>query len=209
MELLSIISYCVVEENNIYKDGKALYKHNNNSPETFPDAAYSRFGFAYPKFYKMDHLSRLGWLASEVLLKDAKLNERYDPQDISIVLCNSSASLDADIHYAETMHEIPSPALFVYTLPNIVIGEIAISNGFKGENAFFVSESFDAALLRQYVEILFTSNTVQACLCGWAEVVGGIYKCVLFLIEKEEDRKDSNSDFSVENLEKIFAHAEE
>lgn len=207
MDQLSIISYCVIENNTVCRNGETLYEYNNNAAESFPDAAYSRFGFAYPKFYKMDNLSRLGWLASEVLLKDAKLDERYNPQDISIVLSNSNASLDADLHYADTIKEIPSPALFVYTLPNIVIGEIAIRNGFKGENAFFISEFFDATLLQQYVEILFASNAVQACICGWVEVVEDKYKCVLYLVEKEDG--SLNIEFTKEHLEKIFnANAE-
>lgn len=206
MNQLSIISYCVIEKNIISGNGKMLYEHDDNSPASFLDGAYSCFNLSYPKFYKMDKLSKLGWLASEILLKNSAINERYNAQDISIVLSNSNASLDADIHYADTMDDIPSPALFVYTLPNIVIGEIAIRNGFKGENAFFISECFDAALLRQYVEILFNTSASQACICGWVEILEDVYKCVLYLIERRDNQGD-NIDFSIESVEKIFANA--
>ena len=207
MNRLSIISYCIIEENTIYKNGEILYKYNSNSPKCFIDEAYSQLGFSYPKFYKMDNLSKLGWLASEILLKDEQLNERYNSENIGIVLSNSNASLDADIHYAKTINEVPSPALFVYTLPNIVIGEIAIRNGFKGENAFFVSDNFDALLLQQYAEMLFASNAVMACICGWVEVLKNEYKCVLYLVEKED--RNLNIEFTEAHLEKIFnANAE-
>lgn len=202
MDGLSIISYCVVEEKNICKNGKILYESDNNLSESLPDRAYNYFGFSYPKFYKMDHLSKLGWLASEILLKDENLIERYLSKNIGIVLSNSTASLDTDIRYEKTINDVPSPALFVYTLPNIVIGEIAIRNGFNGENAFFISENFDAVLLRQYVEILFGSNTLHACICGWVEVLEGAWKCVLYLVEKAGECPCL--EFTEEHMEKIF-----
>jgi hypothetical protein len=71
-----------------------------------------------------------------------------DPYATGIVLSNSNASLDADIKYYDSVANIPSPALFVYTLPNIVIGEISIKHSFKGENAFFIFDSFDARFYR-------------------------------------------------------------
>ena len=53
-----------------------------------------------------------------------KENIRRRKQDL--VLSNANASLDVDLKYAKTMQTGASPALFVYTLPNIVIGEISI-----------------------------------------------------------------------------------
>ena len=38
------------------------------------------------------------------------------------------------IQHADSYY--PSPALFVYTLPNIVTGEIAIRNKYYGETSF-------------------------------------------------------------------------
>lgn len=207
MNQLSIISYCIIQNSAVYKKENLLYKQDEEPLESFLEKAYSSFNLSYPKFYKMDNLSKLGWLTSEILLKDEQLKERYNLQNIGIVLSNANASLDTDIHYSGTINDIPSPAVFVYTLPNIVIGEIAIRNGFKGENAFFISESFDAALLQKYVEMLFASNAVQACICGWVEVLEDGYKCVLYLVEKEAG--SLKMEFTAEHLEEIFnANAE-
>ena len=48
---------------------------------------YQYFELNYPKFYKMDNLSKLGWLASEVLLKDTAIKS-YEPQDVGLILSN-------------------------------------------------------------------------------------------------------------------------
>jgi hypothetical protein len=153
-------------------------------PAAFLLSAYQHFGFQYPKFYKMDHLSKLAWLAAELLLSKGFSPDLYQPEDIAVVLSNSNASLDTDYKYMETVKEIPSPAVFVYTLPNIMIGEICIRHKFKGENAFFVFESFDAGFIHQYVHDLMENTMARACICGWVDVLGAEYKAVLFLVEK-------------------------
>ena len=67
------------------------------------------------------------------------------------MICNADASLDTDIKYLATTKELPSPSVFVYTLPNIMIGEICIRNHFKGESFFFISENPDPVFFEQYV----------------------------------------------------------
>ena len=57
----------------------------------------------YPKFFKMDTLSKLGFVASEMLLKDEG-QERFVPrEDRAIVLFNKTASLQADTNYQATI----------------------------------------------------------------------------------------------------------
>lgn len=181
------------------KDGKLLFEAKGNSLPEFLVAAYKHAGFNYPKFYKMDNLSRLGWLAAEWLLKNSFLPALYGPADTGIVLANASASLDTDIKYFESTREMASPALFVYTLPNIVTGEICIRHHFKGENAFFIFADFDAVFIQQYVSNLINSNILQSCICGWVEVLGDDYKAVLYLVEKS-----GTVPFTTENINKIY-----
>lgn len=149
----------------------------------------------------MDTLSKLGLLATEVLLKDADL-QRYAPEEKGIVLTNANASLDTDIRYFATVHEIASPALFVYTLPNIVIGEICIRNNFKGENGFFVFKQFDGTFIHQYISNLLTTGGLNACIGGWTEVLDETYKTVLFLVEKEAG--EQVIPFTIENINHIY-----
>lgn len=161
---------------------------------------YRSLGLDYPKFYKMDHLSKLGWLASEILLKDNTILGNMEPEDIGIVLTNANSSLDTDLRYLNTVKDIASPAVFVYTLPNIMIGEISIRNKFKGENAFFIFDRFDAAFLKLYVGQLLDTGILKACICGWVDVLGEEYKAALFLVAREK----SDLVFSKETMDKIF-----
>ena len=193
---------CVIEDNVVYKNGQSLFEKKEIDLSGFLIAGYNHFEMNYPKFYKMDGLSKLGVLAADVLLKDDFTIENYEAENIGIVLSNANASLDTDIKYFETVKDMASPALFVYTLPNIVIGEISIKHRLKGENAFFISERFDVDFIQQYVSTMFSNNTLQACICGWVEVFGNRYKTVLYLVEKNKSNK--SLDFTRENINKIY-----
>ena len=116
--------------------------------------AYRSLGCEYPKFFKMDPLCKTGYIASERLLRHTDTEDQtkrifsellYGNEDTAIVLMNRSASLCNDLHYCRTIvdkeHYFPSPALFVYTLPNIVTGEIAIRNKLYGESIFYICDS--------------------------------------------------------------------
>lgn len=150
----------------------------------------------------MDNLSKLGWLASEILLKDSFKKDNYRPEDIGLILSNTNSSLDTDQKYMESVNDIPRSSLFVYTLPNIVTGEICIRNNFKGENAFFVFENFNAGFIENYVSSLLDNNVFQACICGWIELLGNEYKAVLFLVEKLKSNEAVA--FTKEQMNTIF-----
>jgi len=179
----------------------------------FIKALYKKEAISYPKFYKMDNLSKLGFLGAEMLFKDTAFFDRYRKEDIGIVIMNSSSSLDTDLAYNETIKDksgyFPSPSVFVYTLPNILIGEICIRHGIKGENAFFVSDHFDPGKMIEAVLLLLDKDHAQACLCGWVEILGADFESVLFLVEKEkrlqEYRPSGNySPFTIESLTKFY-----
>lgn len=196
-----ITSSCIISGQVIYKNGQPVYEGPAAEPSEFLVSAYRHFALQYPKFHKMDNLGKLGWLANEVLL-DGFDKRKYKAEDVGIVLSNASSSLDTDIKYYETVKSMPSPALFVYTLPNIVIGEISIRHQFKGENAFFIFNEFDAGFIEQYVSGLVNNNILQACICGWVEMLDDSYKAVLFLVEKDKTR--DSVIFTKENLNKIY-----
>ncbi len=184
-----ISSSCIISNFLVNKDGKVAYEINKNNLTDFLITLYLKLEIKYPKFYKMDNLSKLGFLASEILLQDKKINERYKPEEIGIILSNASASLDSDVKYFDTLNDIASPALFVYTLPNIIIGEICIRNNIKGENTFFISSQFDIDMMVTYVRNLFMLDVLKACIFGWVECNGNNYKAALWLIEKEKSQE--------------------
>jgi len=199
------ITGCSIFRNGaIEKDGHVVCKEPSaQHTDDFLVSAYRQMGLSYPKFFKMDNLSKLGLLASENLLSGTDLKAKYKPDEISVVFANASSSLDADQKYFDTIKDIASPALFVYTLPNIVIGEICIKNGFKGENAFFVFDKFEAKFLHQYVQTLMQQNTNKACIFGWLELIGDSYEAALFLLEK--DAADKTNPFTLENIYKLYS----
>lgn len=197
-----ITSHCAISHNVVYSNGKPLFENKETDVAAFLLSVYQFLEVKYPKFYKMDNLSKMGLLAAEVLLKDKPIDGLYRENETGIVLSNANSSLDADIKYYEGAKTVASPALFVYTLPNIVIGEISIKNKFKGENAFFVFETFDAAFIAQYVAYLLNNNILQACICGWVDLLKEDYKAVLYLVEKRES--DTSVPFTAENLNKIY-----
>ena len=142
----------------------------------------------YPKFFKMDELSKLGFVASELLLQAAGDRHR-DSEDRAVVLFNRSGSLCNDRKYQETIQQaddfFPSPALFVYTLPNIVTGEIAIRNTYYGETSFYVLAEKDDKIIDEVIEACFLDSMTQSVIGGWLDCEDkDHYEAEIYLIEK-------------------------
>ncbi len=197
-----ISSYCLIKDRRISINGDQVFEGEKKSAidEWLPNA-YEKLQINYPKFYKMDNLAKLGLLASEVLLKGRILKEEFKPEQVAVILSNASSSLDTDVRYLESTKQIASPALFVYTLPNIVMGEICIRHGLKGENGFFVFEKFNPEFISAYVDQVLVEGT-QACVAGWVEVLGEQHNVFLYLVE---NRKHDNSlEHSAKQLGKLY-----
>ncbi|HEY9006240.1 hypothetical protein [Ohtaekwangia sp.] len=174
----------IIRHQTVYHQGKNVWENKSLPFDDFLSALYDTLAPEYPKFYKMDRLAKLGFLATEVLLKEQSIKQ-YAPDAVSLVLSNAQASLDTDVRYHEAAKTSSSPALFVYTLPNIVSGEICIRHKIKGENTFFVSPSFDAGLIASYTEQVMAQPAVQACIAGWVDVMDSRHDVFLYLAEKE------------------------
>ena len=201
-EDIYITANCIISNHVVYKNETPIFANKEASLSDFLLSVYRYLEVNYPKFYKMDSLSKLGWLSTEILLKDSLPAGKYEPEETGIILSNASSSLDTDVKYYDTVKEIPSPALFVYTLPNIVMGEICIRHNFKGENAFFIFDEFNAGFIENYVSNLINNNILQSCICGWVELLGDQYKSVLFLVEKEKTGQKIL--YTKENIHKIY-----
>ncbi len=197
-----ITASCAISKGVVYKNGEPVFAKLDADLTGFLLSVYQYLTLNYVRFYKMDNLSKLGWLASEILLKDSFHAEKYRPEETGILLTNSNSSLDTDLKYVQTIRDIPSPSLFVYTLPNIMIGEICIRNHFKGETALFVFKRFDALFMEQYVNNLMNNGILQACICGWVELLENKYKAVLFLVEKKTN--EQTNIFTAKNMIKLF-----
>ena len=147
---------------------------------------YRALGDANIKFFKMDRLSKLGYVASCKLLKGIDLDL---PQDrVSVILANRSSSLDSDLKHQgvvnENLPEGASPAIFVYTLPNIVAAEVAIKHKFQGESVFIVEQTKSMESLARYAQQLIDRDICDAVIYGWCELLGESYNVELKLIRK-------------------------
>lgn len=181
-----INSWCRIRRNTLFANGNAVFEDPGADISAFLVNAYRRLNIVYPKFYKMDRLSQLGFLAAEMIMQDGLDKNEYPAESMAVILANAHSSLDTDVRYQESMSAIPSPALFVYTLPNIVIGEICIRHQLKGENTFFIFEQYDIAFLNDYINQLLEQGGTQAVIGGWIDVFQNQYDAFLYLVEKKQ-----------------------
>lgn len=186
-KVFHIAAHLTIQNNQINLNGEELYESNAEDFISFSKEVYKYLKIDYPKFFKMDNLSKLAFLGAEILLKNQGLND--SDNDIALVLANRSSSLDTDFKYQQSIADkesyYPSPAVFVYTLPNICIGEISIRHKLYSENTFFIFESFNAAFLTNYSTHLLTSRKAEKVLMGWVEYFQGEYKAFMCLIAEE------------------------
>lgn len=181
----TITTSCKIEANAIFINDRKVFESEVDSFVEFAKLAYKNFGINYPKFFKMDNLSKLAFLASEMLLKEDVVTQSEN--NIALVFANQSSSLDTDVKYQNSIDDkenyFPSPAVFVYTLPNICVGEISIKHQLKSENAFFVFEENNEVFLMQYAQSLLQNKKASKVLCGWVEYFEEKYLAKLFLVE--------------------------
>ena len=183
---MDVVRNIGLESGAVRIDGSIDLMLDEKDFNPFAKKVYRHYGIDYPKFYKMSPLSKLGFLASELLLKGVDISGT-DPDKVSIIVANSSSSLQTDRIYQETIDSKPSPAIFVYTLPNIMIGEICIRNGFKGEGIFFIQERFDKGFIFDYAEIHLRSSPAGLSLVGWVDMdMEGGYLADLYLLKRKQ-----------------------
>lgn len=138
---------------------------------------YHRLEMNYPKFFKMDRLSKVGILAAEMVMRSVGQATDNVKNDWGVICFNRAASLDDDRTYQETINDaenyFPSPSVFVYTLANIVIGEMAIKYKLQGETSFYVSENYDKEVITKAVSDAFATTSNHYLLAGWVDYDNG------------------------------------
>lgn len=187
----------MIENQKVYKSETLVFESDEADFNAFAKATYKRLQLVYPKFFKMDGLSKLAFLASEFLLSD-----KNEADNIALLFANKSASLDTDLKHQESIQDkdnfFPSPAIFVYTLANICIGEVSIRHQLKSESAFFCSEKYQTEFMVNYANYLLQNQKADKVLCGWVEFLNDDYKAVFYLIEKQGTKKHTINE--IENL---------
>lgn len=163
-----ISDFVRIRNAEVIKNGEKIFQLSAE-PELQAAEFYRLLKMSYPKFFKMDLLAQWGMVTAELLLQNSS-PLAADPFRMALLFQNITASSHADQAYQKTLQEIPSPALFVYTLPNIVMGEIAIRHSIKGENTFIVSKQFSPEHLVEYAQTLFDQVIADELILAFLEI---------------------------------------
>lgn len=210
MTRLRISASCRITAGEIKVNGQRVLHEPVSAFAEFIRLAYKNTGLSYPKFYKMDDLCKLGLVATEYLLAGRVLSEAHAGENIALAIQNASSTFDTDAAHQHSIDDrnnyFPSPAVFVYTLPNIMLGEICIRHKFFGENALLITPSFDAQALQDYVERLVAGGKASAVLCGWIEQRGDAYDALLMLTEvlAADDNATNFTAFTTEKIQHLY-----
>ncbi|WP_313112044.1 3-oxoacyl-ACP synthase [Aequorivita sediminis] len=184
---LYIKSYSHIKNQTVLVNGNVIFKEDNADFPNFIRSAYKNLKTSYSKFFKMDNLSKLAFLAADVLLKQENLSE--EENNIALIFSNNASSLDTDRKHQKSIENIeeyfPSPAVFVYTLPNICLGEISIKYKLYSENSFFIFDRFNAEHLYLYANNLLKNNKAEKVLCGWIDFDENSYEAFLYLVDSK------------------------
>lgn len=176
-----------IERDKVVVDGRQIEIELSES-ESLLNAIYKNKIGDYPKFYKMDPLCKLGFVASELLLDAEGRREEEWGEKRGVVLFNASSSLADDRNYQKTIEGddvFPSPSLFVYTLPNVVTGEICIRNHYYGESNFMVLRGLDVEKMSQILNATFADTCTESLVTGWVDCQSEKeYSALMFIVER-------------------------
>lgn len=196
-----ISSHCVIESNRITVNNNLFFEADGLPFDEFAKQAYHHAETDYPKFFKMDNLSKLSFMAAELLLKDAVTEN--EENNIALLFANNSSSLDTDVKFQNSITDksnyYPSPSVFVYTLPNICLGEISIRYRLFTENSFFIFENFSPEFFTSYAGVMLLINKAERILCGWVEFYKEDYKAFMYLVSNE-----GTIEHTAENIENLY-----
>lgn len=160
----------ILDQRKLWEGKKELGEQEGQEHHSLLTTLYKQMIGNYPKFYKMDGLSRLGFVASEILLNAEK---GETDKERAIIFFNHSSSIASDRNYKESINDknnyFPSPSIFVYTLPNIVTGEIAIRNHLHGETSFFILPDKDERMMEEILQASCLDDQSKSFLTGWID----------------------------------------
>ena len=175
-----------ISQGQVNVDETPAFVSSQTDFHTFSREAFKSRGEANMKFYKMDDLCKLGYLASAWLLDGIE----YGEEECGIVMSGKYGCLDTDIRHQQIIDSegdsSASPAVFVYTLPNVVAAEISIRHHIKGENIWFWSEDETMSDIKKYASILAASRDLKYCIAAHIDFINGDYFAIFELLENTD-----------------------
>lgn len=180
---IKIISSCTIQDGRVSVNGTEQFFYESEDLGIFLKEAFKSLDVLYPKFYKMDKLCQLAFLGSEYVLKS--FDQSFNDDEVALCFFNGRSSLDSDSRHQQLINEGSkvSPAVFVYTLPNIMLGEMAIRNKWYGENLLILKPEYKYEEWAAEADLLISSGKANYCLGGWVDVYQNNYQLHLYLAE--------------------------
>lgn len=186
-----ILSHVRLTNSQLVQDGNCICNNVNNDVKQWLSIIYKEIKMDYPKFFKMDRLCKAGILASEMLMRRLPAVAENEKRRGAVICFNSAGSLDDDRAYQETIRDaenyFPSPSIFVYTLSNIVTGEIAIRHRILGESSCYIAPQFDPKDTADAISNALTDSDNEFVLAGWIDFDAENCDVLLFLVVNSDD----------------------
>lgn len=152
--------------------------------KTYIKGLFGSVSEPYMKFSKMDDYCKLGTTAVELLLSKTGGLSQYNPYEIALVVNTDTGCIESDLAHLDniTADEYnSSPAIFVYTLPNVVAGEICIKNKFKGEGVTIVGKTEDP---KKIIEEFCCDANTKAAIYLYVDKCGNKFTAEAILFER-------------------------
>ena len=133
--------------------------------------------------------SRLAFVATDILLQ-AEGKERFvTSDDRAVIMFNHSSSVQADRSYLSTIADdencFPSPSIFVYTLPNMAVAEVAMRNLYHAETSLYILPERDDHVMQQVIRASLLDKTTCSMITGWVDYEDNDHFVAdLYIIEK-------------------------
>lgn len=201
-----IHSTATLTSTDLLLNGQSVLTFDGNGIANNMEAVYRAFINDYPKFFRMDDTAKLSFVLGDVLCKHSEILSALNPDDLAIIMLNTSGSYPADIEHARTIEKgisQASPSNFVYTLPNIGIGELSIKWKITGENLFIIEERFSETTISDLADLYLSSNKAKAVLIGWVDPLDKTPGRMLLITKKASGVETENSP---ENIATLCVH---
>lgn len=200
-ELVSTVS---LNSHRLMVNGKLIQANDGKNTNEWLHFLFRLSGVDYPKFYKMDALCQAAVCSVEMMKQSSSDFPPSQAANTSILISNRHSSAETDKQFINSYVNSgnPSPSLFVYTLPNIIIGELSIRHKWFGENLCFITEKFSPSLLMEYIQLLPSSNT-EYVIGGWIDFVDNRLDSFIFLLKENEIMPDNAAE-TVTLLNKLY-----
>jgi len=201
-----ITVFCTIRGRSIRVNGKEFLGADPSTPlGDFLKLAYRKLAIDYPKFHKMDGLCKAIFIATELIARESGRYKHHT----ALIFANRSSSYISDARHAHDIfradNPVASPATFVYTLPNIAMGEISIRHQLQSENVFFIFDRYLPEFLVPYANATLDNQQADAsALCGWTEITEG--QCDLLLYHIGTSGSQTHS---IEYLKRLYNEEDE